>query len=199
MSLILIVLLVIALVKYSSVNVEVYDEIPPIKKDPGIKIIGLISDTHIPSRAKKLPENVFVLFEDVDMIIHAGDIVQMDVVKSLEKMAPVIAVSGNMDLDAVRTELGEINMVEIYDWKIGVVHNPNTMWGIGGLKKIAKQNNFDILIFGHTHKQFMKWEDEILFINPGSPTDPLPPIFVKSSVGLLLVSEDRVQPFFIKV
>ncbi len=196
---ILITLLVIALVNYSSVNVEVYDEIPPIKKEPGIKIIGLISDTHIPSRSKKLPENVFVLFEDVDMIIHAGDIVRMDVVKSLEKIAPVIAVYGNMDPDSLRTALDEIEMVEIYNLKIGVMHNPNTMWGIGGMKKIAKENDLDVLIFGHTHKQFMKWEDDILFINPGSPTDPLPPIFVKSSVGLLLVSEDRVQPFFIKV
>ncbi len=112
---ILITLLVIALVNYSSVNVEVYDEIPPIKKEPGIKIIGLISDTHIPSRSKKLPENVFVLFEDVDMIIHAGDIVRMDVVKSLEKIAPVIAVYGNMDPDSLRTALDEIEMVEIYN------------------------------------------------------------------------------------
>ncbi len=79
------------------------------------------------------------------------------------------------------------------------MHDPGALWGMARMKKIAKENDLDVLVFGHTHKQFVKWEDDILFINPGSPTDPLPPLLVKSTVGLLLISENSVEPLFIEV
>ena len=59
-------------------------------------LIGLISDTHIPDRAKELPQNVLDAFNDVDMIIHAGDLTSLDVIEKLEETAPVMAVQGNM-------------------------------------------------------------------------------------------------------
>ena len=61
------------------------------------KIIGLISDTHIPKRAMCIPQRVFEIFKNVDFIIHAGDLVELTVIDELEQIAPVLAVHGNMD------------------------------------------------------------------------------------------------------
>ena len=61
------------------------------------KTIGLISDTHVPKRARCIPKKVFEIFETVDYIIHAGDLVELAVVDELEQLAPVLAVHGNMD------------------------------------------------------------------------------------------------------
>lgn len=181
------------------VNVRVLDETPTIEKRGKMKLIGLVSDTHIPSRSKKLPDRVFEVFEDADMIIHAGDLTQIEIVKELERVAPVAAVHGNMDGHDVRARFPELNSVEIYDWRIGVMHDPGALWGTGEMKRVAKENDLDVLVFGHTHRQFLKWEDGVLFINPGSPTDPLPPILVKPTVALLLVTEEKVEPLIVRV
>ena len=61
------------------------------------KIIGLISDTHVPKKAMCVPKKVFEVFADVDFIIHAGDLVELAVIDELEQAAPVLAVHGNMD------------------------------------------------------------------------------------------------------
>ena len=61
------------------------------------KKVGLISDTHVPKRAHYVPKRVFEIFEKVDYIIHAGDLVELAVVDELEQLAPVLAVHGNMD------------------------------------------------------------------------------------------------------
>ena len=181
------------------VNVPVLDETPLIEKRGEMKLIGLVSDTHIPSRAKKLPDRVFEVFKDVDLIIHAGDLTQIEVVKELEKIAPVVAVHGNMDGPDVRARFPELNWVEVYGWKIGVMHDPGALWGMGEMGSVAKENDLDVLVLGHTHRQFLKLEDAVLFINPGSPTDPLPPVLVKPTVALLLVTEEKVEPSIVKV
>jgi hypothetical protein len=67
------------------------------------------------------------------------------------------------------------------------------------MKKIAKENNFDILIFGHSHRQFLMEEDGRIFINPGSPTHPLPPFLVKSSVALLRIGGEWAEVIFIEL
>ena len=60
-------------------------------------LIGLISDTHIPDRAKEIPQKVFDAFSEVDLILHAGDLTSLKVIEDLEKIAPVMAIQGNMD------------------------------------------------------------------------------------------------------
>jgi putative phosphoesterase len=60
-------------------------------------LIGVISDTHIPERANTIPEIVFEIFKEVDLILHAGDLVSLEVRDQLEKIAPTICVQGNMD------------------------------------------------------------------------------------------------------
>lgn len=67
------------------------------------------------------------------------------------------------------------------------------------MKRIAKENSFDVLIYGHTHRPPVKCMDVVLFINPGSPTNPLPPFITKPSVALLKIEEEKIEPQIIKV
>ncbi|MCL2359000.1 MAG: metallophosphatase family protein [Nitrososphaerota archaeon] len=161
------------------------------------KTIGLISDTHIPKRAHYLPKRVFELFEKVDYIIHAGDLVELAVVDELEQFAPVLAVHGNMDNMAVTGALPRLNSIRLFDWKIGVMHDPDIHFGLDKMRKLTKQNGFNVFVYGHTHVANIKWENKTLYINPGSPTVP-PSIISKPSVGLLKITKDTISPQIIE-
>ena len=175
------------------------DEILPKLQESSGKVVGLISDTHIPVRAKEIPREVFKVFENVDYIVHAGDLVALSVVDELEQLAPVLVVYGNMDGPEVRGKLPKISSFRVFDWKIGVTHYPGARFGSGRLREIAKTNGFDVLVFGHTHSSSIKWERDLLLVNPGSPTNPNPPFIVKPSVGLLRISKERIVPEIIQI
>ncbi len=162
------------------------------------KIIGLISDTHIPKRAMCIPKKVFEVLRDADFIIHAGDLVELSVIDELEQIAPVLAVHGNMDNQEVNAALPELNSLKIFDWKIGVMHDPNVLQGSGKMVKIAKENGFNVFVYGHTHASKIKWEEKILFINPGSPTDPAS-FMNNPSVGLLKITKQTITPQIINL
>jgi len=162
------------------------------------KTIGLISDTHIPSRAKSIPKEVFATFETVDFIIHAGDLVDLSVIDELEQIAPVLAVHGNMDAPEVSSVLPKINSLKIFDRKIGVVHDPNTLDGMIKMREITKETGFDVLVYGHTHNANIKWEDKTLYINPGSPTNPSS-LLNKPSVALLKITKEEITPKIIHI
>ena len=163
------------------------------------KTIGLISDTHIPVRAKEIPKKVFGAFEKADFIIHAGDIVEMAVIDELEQIAPVLAVSGNMDGTEIRGKLPKINSVKVFDWKIGVTHDSGALFGMKKMREVVKKNGFNALVYGHTHTSSIKLEENILFVNPGSPTNPLPPFMTKPTVALLKVTKEKILPEMVYV
>ena len=148
-----------------------------------VKKIGVISDTHIPIRAESVPEEVYEIFKDVDLILHAGDVVDAKVIKELEKIAPVVAVKGNMD----QFELAEKVIVNINNkFKIGVMH------GYGARDNLVNtvKNEFkdvDCIVFGHSHSAFNEVQDNVLMFNPGSACDT---VFTQiNSVGILHVNE----------
>ncbi|MEM4703927.1 MAG: metallophosphoesterase family protein [Candidatus Bathyarchaeia archaeon] len=163
------------------------------------KIVGLISDTHVPIRARRIPEEVFKIFENAEFIIHAGDLVELSVIDELEQIAPVLAVCGNMDSSGVREKLQTIDSLKLFNWKIGVIHDPGVLFGTRKMSQIAKKHGFDVLVYGHTHNSNVKWEGKTLFINPGSPTNPLPPFLVKPSVCLLRVTKEEIKPEIIQL
>ncbi|MFX0013143.1 MAG: metallophosphoesterase family protein [Promethearchaeota archaeon] len=140
-----------------------------------MKILGLISDTHIPSRQKKLPDSVRKQFIDsnVDLIVHAGDFEELSIVTPLEEIAPLKAVHGNMCHQTVKNRFPKREVFQVENLLIGITH------GSGGSSGYFKRvlNEFsnvphpNIIVSGHTHKPIAKFKDDILFINPGSPTD----------------------------
>ena len=165
-------------------------------------LIGVIADTHIPTRVRKIPEQVKKIFKNVDLIIHAGDIETLEVLEELEEIAPVYAIVGNWESAQVKRSLPTGIALEIFDFRIGVVHSPNPFW-LGShfntvqeyiAPGLAQKHNFDILVFGHTHRSFLKkvnvGEKNILLFNPGSPTTPF---LSQASVGLLRLTEDSFK------
>jgi len=159
----------------------------------------LISDTHIPSRAKAIPREVFEIFNRVDLILHAGDLTQISVIDELRQLAPVIAVSGNMDRGEVRKRLPKIDSVNVHNWKIGIIHDAGIFSGTRRMKTVAKQNNLDVLVFGHTHRPNLMQAEEALFINPGSPTNPLPLFITRPTVALLKITKEKIEPEIIRI
>ncbi|MGL6298812.1 MAG: YfcE family phosphodiesterase, partial [Methanobacteriaceae archaeon] len=135
-------------------------------------LIGIISDTHIPDRSVELPKTVFEAFKDVEIIFHAGDITDMCVIESLEKIAPVICVQGNIDrLEGLNLPKSE--KITIDGVKVGIIHGEVFPKGdTQQLKYIAKELDVDVLVTGHTHKPFIEKEEDIIILCPGSPTYP---------------------------
>ncbi len=89
--------------------------------------------------------------------------------------------------------LPKLNSLKIFDWKIGVMHDPDSLYGPGKIEEIAKDNGFNVFVYGHTHISKIKWEEKTLYINPGSPTDPAS-FLNKPSVGLLKITKEAITP-----
>lgn len=159
-----------------------------------LKLIGLISDTHIPARAKAIPAKVFEIFEDACMILHAGDLTRLSVMEELEQMAPVIAVHGNMDTRSVKVKLPAMNSVSVYDWKIGLTHNLRFHFGRNTVREMMEKQGFHIFASGHTHRPSLKYKKGMLLINPGSPTNPIPPFLTNPTVAILKVTKKEIEP-----
>jgi putative phosphoesterase len=135
-------------------------------------LIGLISDTHIPERAEKIPITVLETFKDVELIIHGGDLTSIELKEELEKIAPVLAVCGNMDR-AYNLDFPKSLTKIIEGVKIGVNHGEVYPRGdTQQLYYIAKELGVKVLITGHTHQAFIEQIDDVLLLNPGSPTVP---------------------------
>lgn len=162
------------------------------------KIVGLISDTHIPKRAHCLPKKVLEIFEKTDYIIHAGDLVELAVVDELEQIAPVLAVHGNMDGMDIAGALPRLNSLKILDWKIGVMHDPDIAFGFNRIRELVRENDFDVFVYGHTHVASVKWEGKTLYVNPGSPTVPAS-VMGKLSVGMLKITKETITPQIIEL
>ncbi|OGD46072.1 hypothetical protein A3K79_01975 [Candidatus Bathyarchaeota archaeon RBG_13_46_16b] len=172
---------------------------PESSKEDFTRTVGLISDTHIPTRAKNLPEEVFSVFEDVELIVHAGDLVDLSVIDELEQIAPVSAVHGNMDTPEIHVKLPEMTSFKLFDWQIGVIHDPSALFGAKKMREIARKNQFNVLVYGHTHNAHVRWDNGTLFVNPGSPTNPIPPFLVKPSVALLRITKEKMIPEIVQI
>ena len=159
-------------------------------------LIGLISDTHIPDRAKILPQNVIDAFEDVDLILHAGDLTSPRVIEELERIAPVMAVQGNMDrVNGI--DLPKAKKLEAEGLKIGMVHGevyPRA--DTQQLVYLAKELDVDILVSGHSHQPKIEKKDGVLLINPGSP---IVPRLADRTVMLLEINNKEVDIEIIKI
>lgn len=134
--------------------------------------VGVLSDTHIPLRAKKLPHEVLQAFKKVDHIIHAGDIISYEVLDVLESLAPVTAVSGNVDPEQLQDVLGDKKIITLNGYRIGVTHGHGKSGRtLERAIKCFENDLVDCIIFGHSHIPYCEVRSQILLFNPGSPTD----------------------------
>jgi putative phosphoesterase len=153
--------------------------------------IGVISDTHIPIRAKKIPEKVFEHFKGVELILHAGDLIDLSVLDELRQITPKVeAVSGNMDASENSASLPRKKLLNINGVKIGLIHG----WGAPSELKtkifdIFSNEKPNVIVFGHSHQPEKTIFKDILFLNPGSPTDK---VFASvNSVAVLNVEDGK--------
>ena len=159
-------------------------------------LIGLISDTHIPDRAKEIPQKVLEAFSDVDLILHAGDLTSFNVIDDLSQIAPVLAVQGNMDR-ATGIKLPIAETIEVEGLKIGIAHGevyPRA--DTQQLVYIAKELGVDILVTGHSHQPKIEQTDGVLLLNPGSP---IVPRLADRTVMLLEINNKEVDVEIVKI
>jgi uncharacterized protein len=156
-------------------------------------LVAVISDTHLMGRP--VPEQVMDMIDGADLILHAGDILEMAVIEQLSEVARTVAVKGNMDQGDAARELPAKRVLEIEGFRIGLTHGygpPSRItWKVGALF-----TGVDCVVFGHTHSPLIKERNGVLFFNPGSPTDKM---FAKrNTIGFLDIRE-RLEPRIVDV
>jgi hypothetical protein len=134
-------------------------------------LIGVLSDTHL-REGQNLPGFVWDIFEGVDLILHAGDIVRPQIIADLAVLAPVRAVRGNCDGWDL-ADLPSRDLIDFSGLRIGLIHGNA---GTGSTTQERALNAFsdeavDIIVFGHSHQPFWGWVNNILLFNPGSSTN----------------------------
>ena len=123
--------------------------------------LGVISDTH-----GYLPPRALDVFRDVDAILHAGDIGSQEILHALARIAPILAVRGNMDSGPWADALAEKESIQAGDSFIHLIHD---------LLKLRKQtvtNECLAVVSGHTHRPSVGAKNGVLYVNPGSAGAP---------------------------
>ncbi|MGD0819844.1 MAG: metallophosphoesterase family protein [Desulfomonilia bacterium] len=155
-----------------------------------MKRIGVLSDTHLKGPDAFLEEIVSNHFADVDLIVHAGDMVSLNVLDVFARMdKEVVAVCGNMDGYDVRGSFPASHTLVIEGLSIGIIHG----WGspVGIRRRIMNSfKKVDAVIYGHTHEGFSDTEAGIFFFNPGSPTDSR--FTSRRSIGIITIHKHTI-------
>jgi hypothetical protein len=130
------------------------------------------SDTHVPKRARDLPHSLWAAIDDADVVVHAGDWVDLALLDRFEERCRrLVAVRGNNDHGAFRERLPEVARAEIEGIRMAVVHETGDAKGRAA-RCAARFPDTDLLVFGHSH---IPWDTSapggLRLVNPGSPTD----------------------------
>jgi putative phosphoesterase len=133
--------------------------------------IAVLADTHV-NRLEHLPEKIIDALSTVDLIIHAGDFTDVQLLEELKRLREVKAVRGNMDSRELKTVLPVKEIFEIENKRIGITHGSGGPWGIEErVRKMFESDRIDIIVYGHSHRSQNKVINDILFFNPGKATD----------------------------
>lgn len=132
----------------------------------------LVSDTHVPLRARRLPDVLLRETDRADVVVHAGDWVDVATLDLLEGRARrLVGVYGNNDGPELRARLPEVARLRLGGLRFGVVHETGAARGREA-RCAALHPDLDVLVFGHSH---IPWDTRApggpRLLNPGSPTD----------------------------
>ncbi|HEU5454199.1 MAG TPA: metallophosphoesterase, partial [Nocardioides sp.] len=141
-----------------------------VSERDGIRLL-LLADTHLPRRALDLPEAMWAEVERADVVVHAGDWVEADLLDRLRAHSQeVLACWGNNDGADLRSRLPEVARASIAGVRVAVVHETGGKQG----REVRMRTTYpdtDLLVFGHSH---IPWDTTwfgLRLLNPGSPTD----------------------------
>jgi putative phosphoesterase len=132
----------------------------------------LLADTHVPTRARRLPDAVWAAVDDADVVLHAGDWVDLVTLDALQQRSRrLVGVFGNNDGPGLRARLPEIAQVELEGLRFAMIHETGSAAGRERRADAAFPDT-DVLVFGHSH---IPWDSTsptgLRMLNPGSPTD----------------------------
>jgi len=149
--------------------------------------IGVISDTHLSKPTEALCRLQYGVFADVSMVLHAGDLTELDVLEAFSDKE-VVAVSGNMDSPVVKNQLPSKRIIEVAGFRIGLTH----IWGkpfasVKGL--MADFDQVNAIVYGHTHRPVNEVRGGVLFFNPGAFYGSTR-FLARGSVGILTLGEE---------
>jgi uncharacterized protein len=133
--------------------------------------IAVISDTHMPRRDRRLPDACVERLEAADAIVHAGDLMELEVLRALQALGPPVhAVRGNVDSSELQARLPLQRLLDFDGVKVGVLHDagPRT----GRLDRLSRRfPDARAVIFGHSHIPLHEEREGFQIFNPGSPTE----------------------------
>jgi uncharacterized protein len=136
-------------------------------------LLAVVSDTHLPRGARRLPDACVARMRSADLILHAGDFVTVAVLEEIQALGPpVMAVHGNVDEPAVLMRLPAARMVEADGARIAMVHDAGA--AAGRLERMRRRfPGADAVVFGHSHIPLHEsdFDGGFQIFNPGSPTD----------------------------
>jgi putative phosphoesterase len=154
-------------------------------------LVAVISDTHLPKRGRRLSDRCLELIANADALIHAGDIVTVEVLREMEAICPdVYAVHGNVDEPSLSRQLPALRRIELAGRSFGLVHDAGpARRRIERLR--ARFPDTEAVVFGHSHFPLRESCGDFQIFNPGSPTERrrAPGL----AMGLLEVSGSRLH------
>lgn len=136
--------------------------------------IVVISDTHMPRMAKRLPSRLAKELSAADLILHAGDWTSPEVADMLAEYAPLEGVAGNNDGEEIAGRFGYRKTIRCEDLTIGIVHGHSYIAGRSAQQEALhtfQPDEADVIVFGHSHIPYHARHGNMLLFNPGSPTD----------------------------
>jgi len=133
--------------------------------------VAVISDTHLPRGARRIPESCLGQLRAADLILHAGDFVAESALAELVALGPPVhAVHGNMDDAALRQRLPTRLVVEAGGLRIGMTHDAGPR--AGREERLAGRfPGCAAVVYGHTHEPQVARAGDVWILNPGSPTE----------------------------
>jgi uncharacterized protein len=140
-------------------------------QDKGVVRLGVIADTHVPGRGRRLPDAVFELFDGVELILHAGDFIDSSVLHELETIAPTRGVLGNCDASGLAGLLPITDSFDAGGLRIGMIHDSGPRERRRKRMSTAFPNH-RVVVFGHSHRPLVEDDGALLLLNPGSACDP---------------------------
>jgi uncharacterized protein len=135
-------------------------------------VVGVISDTHMPRGARRLPDACVERLRAADAVLHAGDLMEREVLEALQALGPPVhAVRGNVDSAELQARLPAARMVEADGTRIAMLHDA----GPAGGRLARMRRRFpgaQAVVFGHSHIPLHETDaDGFQIFNPGSPTE----------------------------
>ncbi|MBV1877309.1 MAG: YfcE family phosphodiesterase [Pseudomonadales bacterium] len=166
--------------------------------------LGLIADTHMPGSLQDLWPEAIDAFDGVDSILHAGDLHTLDIVDELGQIAPTYVARGNGDVGIIDDRLQDTWCFEFDGIKVGLIHrlpSPERKSPASINKYIERHFDckLDVVVFGHTHFEGLYQLDDILCINPGSPTLPRNQALKRGTLGFLDIDDGQISATILQI